>query len=88
MTYVILAIIGILFLAALVFVGVGAKGWNAGTITAAVLVILSSLGYLFLASMLTERERNWRTRVNAVQAELHLRGNAVLRPCKTAPLLT
>ena len=70
MTYVILAIIGILFLAALVFVGVGAKGWNAGTITAAVLVILSSLGYLFLASMLTERERNWRTRVNAVQAEL------------------
>ena len=31
MDIVILAIIGILFLAALVFVGLGAKGWNAGT---------------------------------------------------------
>lgn len=70
MTYVILAIIGILFLAALVFVGVGAKGWNAGTITAAVLVILSSLGYLVLVSMVGERERAWREKVNGLRAEV------------------
>ena len=70
MDIVILAIIGILFLAALVFVGLGAKGWNAGTITAAVLVILSSLGYLALVSMVGERERAWRERVNALQAEV------------------
>jgi len=70
MTYVILAIIGILFLAALVFVGVGAKGWNAGTITAAVLVILSSLGYLVLVSMVGEREKAWRERVNTLRADV------------------
>lgn len=70
MTYVILAIIGILFLAALVFVGVGAKGWNAGTITAAVLVILSSMGYLFLVSMVGERERAWREKVNGLRADV------------------
>ena len=70
MTYVILAIIGILFLAALVFVGVGARGWNASTITAAVLVILSSLGYLVLVSMVGERERQWRERVNSLRADV------------------
>ncbi|MGA0040225.1 MAG: hypothetical protein ACO3NZ_10280 [Pirellulales bacterium] len=70
MTYVILAIIGILFLAALVFVGVGARGWNAGTITAAVLVILASMGYLALVSMVDERERQWRERVNSLEADV------------------
>jgi len=81
MTYVILAIIGILFLAALVFVGVGAKGWNAGTITAAVLVILSSLGYLVLVSMVGERERAWRERVNALKADVaRTRDGLILGP--------
>ncbi len=81
MTYVILAIIGILFLAALVFVGVGAKGWNAGTITAAVLVILSSLGYLLLVSMVGERERAWRERVNSLRADVaRARDGLILNP--------
>lgn len=81
MTYVILAIIGILFLAALVFVGVGAKGWNAGTITAAVLVILSSLGYLVLVSMVGERERAWRERVNSLRVDVaRARDGLILNP--------
>jgi hypothetical protein len=70
MEYVILAVIGIVFLAALVFVFLGIKGWHAGTITAAVLVILSSLGYLVLASMVGERERAWRVKVNQLRAEI------------------
>ena len=61
MQIVLLGLIPILLLAGIVAFAVGNRGWNWGTIAAAILVLLAATGYTFLAAMLAQRERSWRT---------------------------
>jgi hypothetical protein len=70
MEIVLLALIPLVLLAGIVLFAVGHRGWNWGTITAAILVLLAATGYTFLAGMLAQRERGWRTYVADYQARL------------------
>jgi hypothetical protein len=70
MEIVLLALIPLVLLAGIVLFAVGHRGWNWGTITAAILVLLAATGYTFLAGMLAQRERAWRTFVADYQAKL------------------
>jgi hypothetical protein len=64
MNVILLAVIGLVLLAGLVAVLVGNRGWSWGTVVAAVLLLLSAGGYLYLAARLAERERAWRAKVD------------------------
>jgi hypothetical protein len=70
MNVVVLAVIGLVLLAGLVAAIVGNRGWSWGTVVAAILVMLSAAGYIYLAARLGERERSWRARVNRTEAEI------------------
>ena len=70
MEIALLALIPLVLLAGIVLFAVGNRGWNWGTITAAVLVLLASAGYTFLVGMLGQRERAWREIVTGYQAAL------------------
>lgn len=70
MNVVVLALIGIVLLAGLVAAIVGNRGWSWGTVVAAILVLLSAGGYIYLAARLGERERSWRARVTKTEAEI------------------
>lgn len=70
MDIVLLAVIGLVLLLGLVAIGVGNKGWNWGTVAAAVLLLLAATGYLYLAARLAERERSWRAVIAKNQAEI------------------
>ena len=70
MEIVLLALIPLVLLAGIVLFAVGHRGWNWGTITAAILVLLAATGYTFLAGMLAQRERAWRSFVAEYQAKL------------------
>jgi len=70
MQLVLLGLIPILLLAGIVAFAVGNKGWNWGTISAAILVLLAATGYTFLAAMLAQRERTWRTIVESYQSAI------------------
>jgi hypothetical protein len=61
MQIILLAFILLVLLAGIAAFAIGHKGWNWGTIAAGVLVLLASVGYTFLAGMLGQRERSWRT---------------------------
>lgn len=70
MEIALLALIPLVLLAGIVLFAVGNRGWNWGTITAAVLVLLAGAGYTFLVGMLGQRERAWREIVSGYQAAL------------------
>jgi len=70
MEIALLALIPLVLLAGIVLFAVGNRGWNWGTITAAVLVLLTAAGYTFLVGMLGQRERAWREIVTGYQAAL------------------
>ena len=70
MEIVLLALIPLVLLAGIVLFAVGNRGWNWGTITAAILVLLAATGYTFLAGMLAQRERAWRSFVAEYHAKL------------------
>jgi hypothetical protein len=70
MNVVLLAVIGLVLLAGLVAVLVGNRGWSWGTVVAAVLLMLSAAGYLYLAARLAERERSWRAKVSRNETEI------------------
>lgn len=70
MEIVLLGLIPLVLLAGIVLFAVGHRGWNWGTITAAILVLLAATGYTFLAGMLAERERGLREIVADYQARL------------------
>ncbi len=65
-----LIILGLLFLVGAIALGVGHKGWSWGTIAAAWLVLLTSVGAFFLVGMLGQREREWRKIVASYQAAI------------------
>lgn len=70
MEIVLLGLIPLVLLAGIVLFAVGHRGWNWGTVTAAILVLLVATGYTFLAGMLAQRERGWREIVADYQSRL------------------
>lgn len=70
MNFVVPAIVGLLLLAGLATLALGHKGWNWGTVAAAILTLLASGGYVYLAARIAERERAWTAVVRKHEAEL------------------
>lgn len=70
MDVVLLAVIGLVALVGIVAIAVGNKGWSWGTVAAAILLLLSATGYLYLAARLGERERVWRKGIATKQVEI------------------
>lgn len=65
-----LIILGIVFLVGAIALGIGHKGWNWGTLAAAWLILLTSVGAFFLVGMLGQRERAWRKVVAGYEAAI------------------
>lgn len=76
MDIVLLAVIGLIALVGLVAIAVGNKGWNWGTVVAAVLLLFAATGYVYLAARLAERERAWRAVVSENQTKI----DGIIRP--------
>ena len=55
-----IAFLVIFILGAMVALGIGHKGWSYGTIAAAWLLLLASIGFIVLVAMVSNRERQWR----------------------------
>lgn len=70
MEYVPFSLLVLLVLAGLVAFGVGHKGWNWGTLAAAILVLLTATAFVYLFARVAERERAWRETVRRLQADL------------------
>ncbi len=64
------AIVGLVLLAGLLTLAFGHKGWSWGTVVAAILVLLASGGYIYLAARIAERERAWTKVVRKYEADL------------------
>ena len=70
MEIILLILIAVVFLIGLVAFAVGRQGWNWGTITAGILVLLSALGFTFLAGMVGQQQRAWREIVATYEKEI------------------
>jgi hypothetical protein len=70
MNIAVLALVGIVLILGLVAFAIGTGGWNWGTVTAAFLVLLSSVAFVYLAARVLERERVWGERVRGLEAQL------------------
>jgi len=70
MNYVLLALIALVLILGLVAFGVGHKRWSWGTVIAAFLVLLSSVGYLYVAARMAAYEWSWTSLVRAKQVQL------------------
>jgi hypothetical protein len=64
------ALIGLVLLAGLITLALGNKGWSWGTVVAAILVLLASGGYVYLAARIAERERAWTTVVRKLESDV------------------
>ena len=64
------AIVGLVLLAGLLTLAFGHKGWSWGTVAAAILALLASGGYIYLAARIAERERVWTKVVRKYEADL------------------
>ncbi|MFM7035322.1 MAG: hypothetical protein ACKOYJ_09130 [Planctomycetia bacterium] len=67
---VLLALVTLVALAGVIAFGVGHKGWNWGTVAAAILLLLSAAGFVYLVARVGERERIWRTKVRDLEASI------------------
>ena len=70
MNIVVPAIVGLVLLAGLLTLALGHKGWSWGTVAAAILALLASGGYIYLAARIAERERVWTRVVRKYEADL------------------
>lgn len=70
MNIVVPAIVGLVLLAGLLTLAFGHKGWSWGTVAAAILALLASGGYVYLAARIAERERVWTKAVRKYEADL------------------
>jgi hypothetical protein len=70
MEYLVLILIGLVLLGGLVSLGVGHSRWSWGTVAAAILVLLTACGFLYLSSRLAQRERAWASRIGDYQTRL------------------
>ncbi|MFM8891831.1 MAG: hypothetical protein ACKOTB_09475, partial [Planctomycetia bacterium] len=91
MDIVVVAVIGLIVLGGLVAIGVGHRGWSWGTVVAAILLVMASAGYIYLAARLAERERSWRAVVKRNLTEIDRltggRGAVAAPDGKTLPSL-
>ena len=90
-----LIILALVFLVGAVALAIGHKGWHWATVTAAWLVLLTSIGAFFLVGMVGKREQEWRRLVGAYQGSiarerdaLVAQGGANLRPDPTLKSLS
>ena len=70
MTLIPVILLAVIFLLGAVTLGIGHRGWNWGTVAAAILLLLAATGYLYLAARLAERERSWREKIAKSQKEI------------------
>lgn len=70
MEIAVLAAIGVVLLVGLVALAVGNRGWSVGTVVAAFLVLLSAVGYLYLATRLAARDAAWARSVTDLETRL------------------
>lgn len=70
MNYALLGLIALVLLVGLVAFGVGHKRWSWGTLVAAFLVLLTAVGYLYLASRFAAYEWSWARFVRSKQVQL------------------
>jgi hypothetical protein len=70
MNYLLLGLVAVSLLAGLIAIGVGNRHWSWGTITAAILTLLTACGYLVVASRLAAYEWSWTEFVRRKQTEL------------------
>ncbi len=71
MSYIFLALLGILLLLALLAFGLGQARWSVASVVASFLIVLALGGYLFLAARLLSFEWKWVQSVRAKQTRLH-----------------
>lgn len=71
MSYLFLALLGILLLLALVAFGLGQSRWSVASVAASFLIVLALGGYLFLAARLLSFEWKWVQSVRSKQTRLH-----------------
>ncbi len=71
MSYLFLALLGILLLLALVSFGLGQSRWSVASVAASFLIVLALGGYLFLAARLLSFEWKWVESVRGKQTRLH-----------------
>ena len=70
MEIAVLAAIGLLLLGGLVAFAVGNRGWSIGTVVAALLVLLATGGFLYLAARLAARDAAWAKAVSDLEQRL------------------
>ena len=70
MNVLILVLILLLFVTGAVGLVLGRKGINTKTLIGAWLVLLSSLGFIYLAGRVAERERAWRTKIRDLENKI------------------
>ncbi len=70
MNVLILVLILLLFVTGAVGLVLGRKGINTKTLIGAWLVLLSSLGFIYLAGRVAERERAWREKIRQLETEV------------------
>lgn len=73
MNLVVPALIALVLLAGLITIAAGNwrnRAWSWGTVTGAILVLLSAAGYFYLAARLADRERAWRSKVADDEAKI------------------
>jgi len=70
MEIAVLAAIGLLLLGGIVAFAVGNRGWSIGTVVAALLVLLATGGFLYLAARLAARDAAWAKAVSDLEQRL------------------
>lgn len=85
MNIVVPAIVGLVLLAGLFTLAFGHRGWNWGTVAAAILSLLAAGGYVYLAARIAERERAWKQVVRKYEADILRERDAVTRAEQAAP---
>ncbi|HBB74222.1 MAG TPA: hypothetical protein DC048_07200 [Planctomycetaceae bacterium] len=70
MEIAVLAAIGLLLLGGIVAFAVGNRGWSIGTVVAALLVLLATGGFLYLATRLAARDAAWAKAVSDLEQRL------------------
>ncbi|MFM8633305.1 MAG: hypothetical protein ACKOEX_00585 [Planctomycetia bacterium] len=63
-------LVALIALAGLIAFGIGHKGWNWGTIAAAILLLLSATGFVYLVAQVAHRERVLRSTVRELETTI------------------
>lgn len=70
MNFLLLGLVLVFLLAGLVSIGIGNKRWNWGTVTGAILTLLTACAYLVIASRMAAYEQSWHKTIEDKQKRL------------------